>query len=66
MASISSPDHFSMVEDYQAQLDHMSKAQTEMQDQLTTYRSKLEIQENLVQNLLRVLGYQSTGTPLKT
>ncbi|KAF9352513.1 kinase-regulated stress-responsive transcription factor skn7, partial [Mortierella sp. NVP85] len=60
MASISSPDHFSMVEDYQAQLEHMSKTQMDMQDQLTMYKSKLEVQENLVQNLLRVLGYQST------
>ncbi|KAF9962987.1 kinase-regulated stress-responsive transcription factor skn7 [Modicella reniformis] len=58
--SMSSPDLISMSEDYQAQLDIMSKAQAEMQDQLAIYRSKLVAQENLLQNLLNVLGYRST------
>ncbi|KAI7819610.1 hypothetical protein BC939DRAFT_253221 [Gamsiella multidivaricata] len=58
--SISSPDHSSMAEDYQAQLDLMAKTQTEMHEQLGKYKSKIETQDNLLQNLLKVLGYQSS------
>ncbi|KAF9126735.1 kinase-regulated stress-responsive transcription factor skn7 [Linnemannia schmuckeri] len=47
-------------EEYQAQIELMSKTQTEMQDQLTQCRSKIAAQENLLQSLMKALGYKST------
>ncbi|KAG0232120.1 kinase-regulated stress-responsive transcription factor skn7 [Mortierella sp. GBA43] len=58
--SVSSPDQLTLAEDYQAHFDHMSKTQQDMQDQLTMYRARLEAQENLLRDLLGVLGYRST------
>ncbi|KAK3829579.1 MAG: HSF-type DNA-binding-domain-containing protein [Linnemannia elongata] len=46
-------------EEYQAQIELMSKTQTEMQDQLTQCRSKIVAQENLLQSLMKALGYKS-------
>ncbi|KAF9121791.1 kinase-regulated stress-responsive transcription factor skn7 [Mortierella sp. 14UC] len=45
----------SLPEEYQAQMELMSKTQTEMQDQLTQCRSKLVAQENLLQSLMKAL-----------
>ncbi|KAG9069236.1 kinase-regulated stress-responsive transcription factor skn7 [Linnemannia hyalina] len=47
-------------EEYLAQIELMSKTQTEMQDQLTQCRSKISAQENLLQSLMKALGYKST------
>ncbi|KAF9083389.1 kinase-regulated stress-responsive transcription factor skn7 [Mortierella sp. AD031] len=47
-------------EEYQAQIELMSKTQTEMQDQLTQCRSKIAAQENLLQSLMKALGYKSS------
>ncbi|KAG0367753.1 kinase-regulated stress-responsive transcription factor skn7 [Mortierella sp. AD032] len=47
-------------EEYQAQFELMSKTQTEMQDQLTQCRSKIAAQENLLQSLMKALGYKSS------
>ncbi|KAI1317093.1 kinase-regulated stress-responsive transcription factor skn7 [Mortierella claussenii] len=60
LTSMASLDHSGMSEDYQAQLEIMSKAQVEMQEQLTKYKSQMEVQENLLQSLLKVLGYRSS------
>ncbi|KAF9898361.1 kinase-regulated stress-responsive transcription factor skn7 [Lobosporangium transversale] len=57
-SSISS-DNVTMSEDYQSQLELMAKVQADMQEQLVKCRSKMEAQENLIQNLLKTLGYQS-------
>ncbi|KAF9085014.1 kinase-regulated stress-responsive transcription factor skn7 [Mortierella sp. GBA35] len=53
-------------EEYQAQIELMSKTQTEMQDQLTQCRSKIAAQENLLQSLMKALGYKSSGPPYPT
>ncbi|KAF9585787.1 kinase-regulated stress-responsive transcription factor skn7 [Lunasporangiospora selenospora] len=61
-ASTASPDNLSALpEDYQAQMDRMIKTQLEMQEQLVQYKCKMDSQEQLIQNLLKVLGYQSGG-----
>ncbi|KAG0310518.1 kinase-regulated stress-responsive transcription factor skn7 [Linnemannia gamsii] len=60
-ASTLLPDGTSpLPEEYQAQIELMSKTQTEMQDQLTQCRSKIAAQENLLQSLMKALGYKSS------
>ncbi|KAF9432908.1 kinase-regulated stress-responsive transcription factor skn7 [Entomortierella beljakovae] len=59
LASASSSDQLSIPEEYQVQLDLMSKNQVEMQDQLLRHKSRIDSQEALIQNLIKMLGYQS-------
>ncbi|KAG0224300.1 kinase-regulated stress-responsive transcription factor skn7 [Actinomortierella wolfii] len=66
--------------DYQARMDAMAKAQAEMQThidsiskdydrmaaELAQYKAKLEMQEQLLQNVLGLIGYSSDGAGLST
>ncbi|KAK3818029.1 MAG: hypothetical protein JOS17DRAFT_386895 [Linnemannia elongata] len=59
----SSPDHQAATsEECQMQLDDMLKAQTKMQAELTQCEAKLKAQDQLIQQLLGLLGYAATGT----
>jgi hypothetical protein len=44
------------------QLDDMLKTQTKMQAELTQCEAKLKAQDQLIQQLLGLLGYSSSGT----
>ncbi|OAQ35938.1 hypothetical protein K457DRAFT_498468 [Linnemannia elongata AG-77] len=57
----SSPDHTATSEEYQMQLDDMLKTQTKMQAELTQCEAKLKAQDQLIQQLLGLLGYSTSG-----
>lgn len=47
------------------QLDDMLKTQTKMQAELTQCEAKLKAQDQLIQQLLGLLGYSTSGTVTK-
>ncbi|KAG0054553.1 kinase-regulated stress-responsive transcription factor skn7 [Gryganskiella cystojenkinii] len=58
----SSPDpHQSTPDMHQAHLSTLQRTQDDMRDQLDACQTKMESQERLLQNLLKVLGYQSAS-----
>ncbi|KAG0210796.1 kinase-regulated stress-responsive transcription factor skn7 [Mortierella sp. NVP41] len=58
----SSPDHQAATsEEYQMQLDDLLKTQTRMQTELTQCEAKLKAQDQLIQQLLGLLGYSSSA-----
>lgn len=60
--SIPSPDiNSSLSEEYQVQIEQLVRTQADMQTELDQCRAQLRAQEQLLQNLLGVLGYTSTG-----
>lgn len=50
-----------MSEEYQAQLDQMTKTQAKMQAELAKCDAKIKAQDQLIQRLLQVLGYGCAG-----
>ncbi|KAF9305007.1 kinase-regulated stress-responsive transcription factor skn7 [Mortierella antarctica] len=60
--SIPSPDNNSLLsEEYQVQIEQLVRTQADMQTELDQCRAQLRAQDQLLQNLLGVLGYTSTG-----
>lgn len=59
--SIPSPDNSLLSEEYQVQIEQLVRTQADMQTELDQCRAQLRAQEQLLQNLLGVLGYTSTG-----
>ncbi|KAF9135417.1 kinase-regulated stress-responsive transcription factor skn7 [Mortierella sp. GBA39] len=58
----SSPDHQAATsEECQMQLDDMLKIQTKMQAELTQCEAKLKAQDQLIHQLLGLLGYSTSG-----
>lgn len=51
----------SVPDDYQTQVDQLLKTQSDMQEELSQCKSKLETQSRLMRNIMKKLGYQSLG-----